>query len=334
MEKQAKPKIDLSNCKNGDVLILRDGTEVRYNGLSGYTQKYPHSVLWPNDSETTHTSDGRFYIEKGIDDWDVVEIVKPNKPKMKKKQTKIDLRKCSPGDKLILRNDTEAVYKGRRDSTDYPHHFAINDRLVSCTHTGQYYMGGTPDHWDVVEVVKPNKPKMKKKQEKIIPEAVENKKPTARQAYLDGQEASGIKTGDTVEITHVCPDFCGGWDNSWPAGVEPNGKKRKVTSVDGAAGIELDHDYSYPYFCLKLVKDNTVKINDKWTAAVNKENATITVGCQTFTKEALSEFLQHVDAIASFDLNGSVKAKVNIDFVTIRGETISIETLRKIQALT
>lgn len=70
--------------------------------------------------------------------------------------------------------------------------------------------------------------------------------------YLQGQEASGIKVGDTVRVVRKACKGEGGWDNVWMPEMEV-GRERVVKHIYGTDGCELTGGFTYPYFVLEVI---------------------------------------------------------------------------------
>lgn len=77
-------KIDLSTCKPGDRLRLRNGMIATYVRPTK-TDTYPHIVRYPNGHEGSRLDDGRTFRFTSGSEVDVVEIIRAKKTRAKKR---------------------------------------------------------------------------------------------------------------------------------------------------------------------------------------------------------------------------------------------------------
>jgi hypothetical protein len=132
--------IDLNTCIKGQQVKLRNGTIGIYYGLRYGDEMYPHNVQGYH-----YRSNGKYWNDKRVSEFDVIEILSLKSP------MNIDLNTCVPGQKVELRDGTIATYNGVRDENEiYPH--SVDD--YSYTKRGTFWE--EPDRTspkDVVEII-------------------------------------------------------------------------------------------------------------------------------------------------------------------------------------
>lgn len=120
----AKPKeegFDMSKCKPGDILILRNGDRVRYKLYDEGNPNYPYRVIFFNGEEETKTETGKHFSSPGKNLKDVVGFY------VEEKKEGFDMNQCTFGDKLILRSGKICIYVGKIFAGKYPHKILFSD---------------------------------------------------------------------------------------------------------------------------------------------------------------------------------------------------------------
>ena len=124
----------------------------------------------------------------------------------------------------------------------------------------------------------------------------ETKELSAKELYAQLQKFSGFKVGDRVKIVR------GFEGNEWGANCgyfqelgEWVGKEVKITKIIDT-GVEVNKEWYFPFFCLELISRSVeIKLNEDYTAVVAGDKKTVTVGCQTFSREKILELAKELN---------------------------------------
>lgn len=97
-------------------------------------------------------------------------------------------------------------------------------------------------------------------------------------AYIECQEASGLKVGDKVKVLRIVEDHEDGWTNGWVPEMDSMvGTICTITSINEFGGVSLSGkgrgNWGFPFFVLEKVPPAMFEVlasDGKWKKSLNR----------------------------------------------------------------
>jgi hypothetical protein len=124
----------------------------------------------------------------------------------------------------------------------------------------------------------------------------EAKELSAQQIYSKMAALSGLKAGDRVKVLRDFERNEMGFPDSCVPSMRRCIGNEYIVSYVSEEGYVSFNSYRWPFFCLKKLEPLVeIKLNEDYTAIVAGDKKTVTVGCQTFSREKILELAKELN---------------------------------------